>query len=97
MRIRNVIKEVFQPPMHVFRRVLKFRENGDSYEEIESVSPEAYKESLEIGCTVDSFTDAVNAVPDVSLIDRFSAVDALNAAIAGIAVENSTENEDVKE
>lgn len=71
----------------VYEKKMVYHPNGDVSEEDVQLTPSEIEERAMIGIDADSFLDAVNRVPDVSTIDKFEAIDRLNAAIANIRYE----------
>ena len=83
--------------MPFFKRVLDVAPNGAQIDSVKQLTIEEIKEQAEIVASPDNTLDAISRVPDLNMIDRFTAIDRLNAAIAGIKfekpVEKPTENE----
>lgn len=80
----------------MFKRVMSRKENGDVCEETKELTFDEKIDASLIGTSPDAFADAVDRIPDVSLVDRFDAIAQLNAAIAGIQFAPENENEDEK-
>lgn len=85
MRIKvQQIQNDFLKSFPVFKRFLSRKENGDVFEETKELVGDEKEDKFRVGSSPDSFADAVSRVADTSMIDRFEAVERLNAAIAGI-------------
>lgn len=78
----NVIEVLKGIPM--FKRVLDRTSNGDVVEKVEEMTFEEKKAHSIIAGSPDAFSNSVQSVPDTMYIDKFTAIDRLNAAIAGI-------------
>lgn len=90
MKQKSVLEKLSESikTMPFFKRKQVVLENGAIVEDSESITIEEMKENANLGNAVSSFMDAVDKIPSVDMTDKFSAIDRLNAAIAGIQYES---------
>lgn len=89
MKQKSVLEKLSESikTMPFFKRKQVVLENGAIVEDSESITIEEMKENAKLGNAVSTFLDAVDKIPSVDMTDKFSAIDRLNAAIAGIQFE----------
>lgn len=94
--MRQLVKNVcnkFLEDFPVFKRVSTSKKNGDVYEITKTLTYDEKLQHFSPASSPDSFSDAVERVPDVSLIDRFDAIAQLDAAIANITYVKPSDDE----
>lgn len=77
--------------MPFFKRILDTAPNGAQIDAVKELTIEEIRDEANIVGTPDNTLDAISRVPDLDMIDKFSAIDRLNAAIAGIQYEKPVE------
>lgn len=82
--VKNVIENVWEHLFPQFKRVATRNENGDLIEKSVQMTKQEIIDDCKIGLTPDGFANSVDRLPDTDPLDKFSAIDQLGLAIAGI-------------